>query len=665
MTRSNPLGKAVAVFAAAALIVIVLPAEQVVAEEIAPETKSAEIDDIAVESREVIDDRSLEDSNEDEAELGAESATDDPELDGSDAEEAPATGQGDEEADDSPPTTIREVSKIIETPIPFTGLGFSGDGDDAPEILWRALGEGGEWSSWNLVEALDEFEGPDPGSLEGRAASDGPQRWVSDAIWVGPATHLQVQVDGGELSDLNITVIDSAGLSESLVAKVKRTLGSLGTPSTAEASDSQPNIRRRSDWGADEGCTKGTINYATPKAAVVHHTVTKSDYTRDEVPQQIRNMYHWHTSCQGISGNGWNDIGYNFVIDRFGGIWEGRRGGIDKGVIGAHAGGWNTGTFGVAFMGNHNLVVPSQASLDAAAELVSWKFDLHGIDSGTSATTTLNSQRVPTLVGHNNVRGSYTVNPSVLDCPGQYLYFRLSQIRDAVSAGGNPWTPVVGDWNGNGQTTIGWFRDGEWRLRNSNSAGSASLSFEFGRAGDLPVVGDWNADGRSTIGIVRGSEWLLRNSNRGGSPDTSFHYGRGAIDFPMAGDWNGNGRDTPAIVRDGEWHLRNSLSGGPGQIVFTYGRITQGDIPVVGDWTGDRQDTPGILRRGEWHLRNSHAGGPADFTFIYGRLQQGDTPIVGDWNANGSTTIGITRGGDWHLRNHLSGGPANITFTYR
>jgi len=649
-----------------ALLLVTLPVVPVYASEVAPETVSAQLEDVAVESREEFEPGDDVDDGEATEAAEADDATERgeaPEDVGEDGQQDEAEARG--EAEPVDPGVVRERSEVVESPIPFTGLGFMGDGREAPELYWRALREDGSWTDWSLVEALDGYDGPDPGSPEARDTAASAGRWVSDALWVGAATHLQIMVEGVSLDEIDITVIDSAGLSETVFQRASRALRSLTTVQPAEASTGGPSIVPRSGWGANESCTKGSISYATPRAGVLHHTATTNDYTRAEAPQQIRNMYHWHTACHG-SGNGWNDIGYNFIIDRFGTIYEGRRGGVTEGVIGAHAGGWNTGTFGVGIMGHHNLAVPSAASLDAAARLIGWKYSLHGIDPSSSATTYLNGQAIPTLVGHRNVRGSYQASPTTTtDCSGQYLYTRMSVLRSSAEAvAPRIWTPVVGDWNADGRTTIGWYSEGQWRLRNANSSGGASTAFSFGRAGDLPVVGDWNGDGRTTVGVVRESQWFLRNSNSGGPGEVSFHYGRGAIDFPMAGDWNGNGFDTPGIVRDGDWHLRNSLSGGNGQITFTYGRITQGDLPIVGDWNGNGRDTPGIIRDREWHLRYSLSGGPGETVFIYGQITNGDLPVVGDWNRSGGDGIGVVRDRDWHLRNSLSGGPAHLSFNY-
>jgi hypothetical protein len=218
--------------------------------------------------------------------------------------------------------------------------------------------------------------------------------------------------------------------------------------------------------------------------------------------------------------------------------------------------------------------------------------------------------------------------------------------------------PLVGDWNGDGRSTAGWYVDGAVTLQGATASGG-DLRFSYGRAGDVPVVGDWNGDGRTTVGVVRGGQWHLRNSNSGGPASVSFGYGR-VGDVPVVGDWNGDGRTTVGVVRGGQWHLRNSNSGGPASVSFGYGRA--GDVPVVGDWNGDGRTTVGVVRGGQWHLRNSNSGGPASVSFGYGRA--GDVPVVGDWNGDGRTTAGVVRDERWLLRNVNSGGSASISFPF-
>jgi hypothetical protein len=629
MTIVRRAARPLVVGVAVAMLIAVFPVHPVVAVEAAPETRAEPLGE-------------LEAADEPPAQAGAED------------DDAPAAGEdaGDEQAgvDDG-----WQTSKIAEAPIPFTMLGFSAP--DGAEVLVRTAADDGEWSRWYELEPIDVQDGPDPGSAEERDAAKerDPGRWTSEPLWVSEARYAQFSVHGADLADIEVEVIDTMGLSETLFQRVSRQLARQAQPAAAEAA-TYP-VKTRKDWGADESWRKGDPSYATVRFAVLHHTGVSShnEYDRSEVPGIIRGMYRYHTQSLG-----WKDIGYNFIVDRYGTVWEGRHGGIERGVVGAHAAGFNTGSFGVALLGNFETAQPTSAAVKAATELMAWKYHVHDIDPNPARLVRHNSRWINTLSGHRDVGNTL--------CPGRYLYDQLDDIRYGISVAiskfGSPLTPVTGDWNRDGRTTIGWFRDGEWWLRNSNSSGDPHLEFTFGRAGDIPVVGDWNGDGRTTVGVVRNGRWLLRNANSGGGADYDFWYGR-AQDYPIPGDWNGDGRDTPGIVRDGEWHLRNSLSGGRGQIVFTYGRVTRGDIPVVGDWNRNGRDTPGILRDGDWHLRNSLSGGAGEIVFTYGRVTRGDVPVVGDWDRNGRTTIGVTRGGAWHLRNSLSGGPANVTFTYQ
>ena len=228
-------------------------------------------------------------------------------------------------------------------------------------------------------------------------------------------------------------------------------------------------------------------------------------------------------------------------------------------------------------------------------------------------------------------------------------------------------TPVTGDWDGDGTTDLGWFRDGDWSLR---LGPDRVVRFRYGRDDDLPIVGDWDGDGIDTVGIVRaGGEWHLVDDHRGGAADHAFTYGRVGTrgeDLPLVGDWDGDGTDTIGIVRDGEWHLRHSLSAGPGQVRFTYGRIGPrgDDLPLVGDWDGNGTDTVGIVRDGEWHLRNSLSGGRGQVVFTYGRVTRGDVPVTGDWDGDGDSTAGIVRDLVWYTRRTNAGGAADGTVSF-
>ena len=220
----------------------------------------------------------------------------------------------------------------------------------------------------------------------------------------------------------------------------------------------------------------------------------------------------------------------------------------------------------------------------------------------------------------------------------------------------------AGDWDASGQDGVGWWCDGQIRLR---TASAEVTEYSYGRAGDVPVVADWNGDGRDTVSIVRDDTWHIREVHEGGASDRQFTYGRVSRgDVPIAGDWNGDGQDSVGVIRDGEWHLRHDQSGGPGQIVFTYGRLTRGDLALIGDWNGDGRDRIGIVREREWHLRHSLSAGPGEHVYVYGRVTGGDVPVMGDWNGDGVTTPGIVRGHEWHLRYRHEAGYADETVSF-
>ena len=127
------------------------------------------------------------------------------------------------------------------------------------------------------------------------------------------------------------------------------------------AAAGMPRIVPRSAWQADESIVRAKPEYAdTLRMAYVHHTAGTNSYTRLQAPAVVRAIEVYH-----VKGNGWNDIGYNALVDRFGTVYEGRCGGIDRNVVGAHAKGFNTGSFGIAVMGDFRTVDPPAAAVDA------------------------------------------------------------------------------------------------------------------------------------------------------------------------------------------------------------------------------------------------------------------------------------------------------------
>ncbi len=222
----------------------------------------------------------------------------------------------------------------------------------------------------------------------------------------------------------------------------------------ALAVPARPPIVARSQWAGagwafdTPGCERGPSQADNLQAIVIHHTVTSNSYGRDQVDDLLRGIYYSH-----VVVNGWCDIGYNFVVDRFGTIWEARSGGIDRPVIGGHAKGFNTSTAGIALLGQHHpgarpTSADTTAAADAAVEaLASWKLGLHGVDptgttwlhnssfSGAQRFASGHWHLVPTIVGHREL--GYT------SCPGNHgmaLVDALGPALDDGHPGDRPYT---------------------------------------------------------------------------------------------------------------------------------------------------------------------------------------------------------------------------------
>ncbi len=288
----------------------------------------------------------------------------------------------------------------------------------------------GAWSPWTDL-AVD----PEVASAGGTGARPG-----TDPVWVGAADGVQARVrllrgpapDGLRLAlvDPGTSAADAHAASPAVPAR------------TASAALAAPDVRPRSAWGADESLRGGSPSYAARvRAVTLHHTASSSAYAQDEVPALLRGFYAYH-----VTSNGWSDIGYNFLVDRFGTVWEGRYGGIARPVVGAHAGGFNTGTVGISMIGTYETDRPSAAMLESVARVAGWKLGAAGVDPrGHVTLTSAGSTRwaggtavtVPTIFPHRAV--------STTSCPGEQGMAALPGLREraaALAAGAAPQRPV-------------------------------------------------------------------------------------------------------------------------------------------------------------------------------------------------------------------------------
>lgn len=210
---------------------------------------------------------------------------------------------------------------------------------------------------------------------------------------------------------------------------------------------------------------------------------------------------------------------------------------------------------------------------------------------------------------------------------------------------------------------------GRWHRYGTVNAAGASEVFYYGNPGDIPFAGDWDCDGTTTPGLYRQSDGFayLRNSNTEGIADIEFFFGN-PDDIPLVGDFDGDGCDTLSLYRRSEARVYiidrlGDDGGGLGtaDYFFTYGN--PGDIPFVGDFDGDGVDSIGLFREStaQVYLRNDLSSGPADSEFVYG--DPGDQILTGDWDDDGVDTLAVFRPGRRALYVNLTNasGPADIT----
>ncbi|MDW8217865.1 MAG: FG-GAP-like repeat-containing protein, partial [Acidobacteriota bacterium] len=272
---------------------------------------------------------------------------------------------------------------------------------------------------------------------------------------------------------------------------------------------------------------------------------------------------------------------------------------------------------------------------------LSARFTVRGGDQVTATVpvgATTGPIAVTTPGGTATSRTNFTVVPRVppqtigVFRPGQSFLLRQANTAGppdiAVGLGQPGDLPVVGDWDGDGRTTVALFRNGQFLIRNENASGASVTTVVFGQTGDLPLAGDWTGKGFDSIGVFRRGVFLLRNSNTAGNPDIVVNYGL-PTDLPVVGDL---GRQRPNHHRrvrpsTGFFFLRDENTSGNADVSFFYGLAD--DLPVVGDWDGDGVTTIGVFRRGTFFLRNTNTAGFADLAVAFG--QSGDLPLAGRW----------------------------------
>ncbi|MCU1497053.1 MAG: repeat protein [Acidimicrobiales bacterium] len=345
----------------------------------------------------------------------------------------------------TPSTVVERPGWTVDVAVPAgtqqVGLVWSGDADAEFTIRTRTTGA---WSAATHL-AGEASEGPD--TAVGRPGA-GP-------LWLGAdgVASVRVTLVRGLVSDVQLDAMTFDPRSGPGAGTRAVTAG-IARPATPAGG---PPIHLRSTWAsrgwmyATKDCEAGPKVSKTFSHGIVHHTVGSNSYAPGDVPGLLAGIYYFHTD-----GRGWCDIGYNYIVDRFGGVWEARLGGLDNIITGGHAQGFNRFSVGVSLLGQFHpgetpaAAVPSAAMMAGLRDVLAWKLGSQGLDAkGRALAVSAGSPRYPkdTVVNLPVINGHR--DSGLTACPGEYVYARLPQLRldvaDRIAATNDPtrWRPHV------------------------------------------------------------------------------------------------------------------------------------------------------------------------------------------------------------------------------
>ena len=517
----------------------------------------------------------------------------------------------DPQADAALLTDPLEVDRFLVAGFTWTG------GADLPEgvRIYLRVRENGTWSPWYLNEAADagrddrttsgtgEFitGGADaiqasvvggslpaglklalvPSQPQGEEVLDAddlkpteapPTPVIEDAA-VQPqagrsgALESSAEPTGQSTSAVTAQSITPASFSMAETSSLPASTVPAALPVATSANGLPVPVTTRAEWGANASYMSWDPDYASAGHVVVHHTAGTNNYSAGQSASIVRGIYYYHAVTLD-----WGDIGYNFLIDKYGTVFEGRSGSVAAPAgemsVGAHARGVNTGTMGLSMMGDYSSVSPSDAQLSSVGKMAGWFLRRAGITdangwAGLNVWTTERYQAgstisMPRILGHRDV--GYT------SCPGNVGYSKLGTIRTIAQqqiSGSGGWKAESGAWyylKSDGAKATGWVTDaGRWYYLDASKGGAmatgwlrdgSSWYYLDGSKGGAMATGwvsdggSWyylNSDGALATGwVADAGNWYYLDASKGGAMVT----GRVKIDgrwstFAAGGAWQG------------------------------------------------------------------------------------------------------------------------------
>ena len=485
----------------------------------------------------------------------------------------------------------------------FFVAGFTwAGGADLPEgvRIYLRVRENGTWSPWYLNEAADAGRDDRATSATGEFVTGGADAIQASVVGSSLPAGLKLALvpsrpQGEEVldaDDLTTTeaaptpVIEETAASQPQGAQVEPAATapsaspawvtqpaavpaavSVAAPAVAPAATTANGlpvaVTTRAEWGANASYMSWDPEYARAGHVVVHHTAGTNSYSAGQSASIVRGIYYYHAVTLD-----WGDIGYNFLVDKFGTVFEGRSGSVAAPAgtmsIGAHARGVNTGTMGISMMGDYSTVSPSDAQLSSVGKMAGWFLKRAGISdvtgwAGLHVWTTERYQAgstisMPRILGHRDV--GYTT------CPGNVGYSKLGTIRAIAKAQGS--TPQGG--SSSAPSTVAQDHPGAAALRSALGAngwiGPATSGVQASTKGGVfqrfeRGVGYWSpATGAQFVGEPVLSAW------------GAYDYQTGSMGYPRSGGVVGVGGSRHQIFEGGIAYWR---PGGRGS--FIHGSI--------------------------------------------------------------------------------------------
>jgi uncharacterized protein with LGFP repeats len=424
-----------------------------------------------------------------------------------------------------------EGTQVARSSGPLQLVAVTWTGPTPDTVALRSTDAAGRWGTWL---ALDSNAGERDGT-PARTAGGG-----TDPVWVGDRTQVEVRATrgGAPVTDgLALQRIDpGSSPNDAAIGARARERDSSARAGAPPA----PAYVTRAQWGADPKLMTWPPQYApTTRAVTIHHTAESNDYTPEQSAAIVRGIYAYHSVR-----NGWGDIGYNALVDKYGTIFEGRAGGMDRPVVAAHAGGFNQETFGIAMMGTLTDTPPTPAELTSVERLAAWKLggmyrdpsqkiSLTSAGGGTSKYAKGQTATVDALFAHRDVGNT--------ECPGNAGYAAMDTIRSEtaklIAAAG---TDVRSAWAAHpdlGQPTRDEQPTADGRARFTDFEHGSIYSSPATGAHEVsgPILTAWRARGaeRSALGLPTGDEHGVP-----GGRAQSFEHGTLRLD-PATGTVSG------------------------------------------------------------------------------------------------------------------------------